>query len=35
MREGLAEAKAKIREAQNAYTVMWGKEAPGGDGGEE
>eukprot|EP00227_Mantoniella_beaufortii_P008662 CAMPEP_0197596448 /NCGR_PEP_ID=MMETSP1326-20131121/25102_1 /TAXON_ID=1155430 /ORGANISM="Genus nov. species nov., Strain RCC2288" /LENGTH=130 /DNA_ID=CAMNT_0043162949 /DNA_START=21 /DNA_END=409 /DNA_ORIENTATION=- len=28
LREGLAEAKAKIREGQTKYEEMWGKQAP-------
>ena len=31
LRQGLAEAKAKIREAQDRYKEMWGKDAPGAE----
>ena len=31
LRDGLAEAKAAIRSAQDRYKEMWGKEVPGGD----
>ena len=35
LRAGLAEAKAAIRDAQERYKEMWGKDAPGGGVNEE